>query len=96
MTGQIKYDFGGIDQAVAELNRHVGAFESHRGELQSAVNTLLGSWQGADREAYLPVQTRFDQAYADLTAALADIGRAVDQGNADMRATNARAAASWG
>ncbi|MDN5759699.1 MAG: WXG100 family type VII secretion target [Tomitella sp.] len=95
MTGRIHYDFGGISQAASEIDGHVAAFDGHKAELDTNVRTLLASWEGDAQANYHAAQSKFDQAYMELTQVLQLISRKVKEGNDRMSETNARAAASW-
>lgn len=91
----IHYNFGGIAQAASEIDGHVAAFNGHKQELDGNVRTLLASWDGDAQANYHLAQSRFDEAYLELTQVLQVISRKVSEGNDLMRETNARAAASW-
>ncbi|QDQ98343.1 MULTISPECIES: WXG100 family type VII secretion target [Tomitella] len=95
MTGRIHYDFGGIEQSASEIDGHIAAFNGHKADLDTNVRTLLGSWEGEAQASYHAAQSKFDQAYVELTQVLQVISRKVKEGNDLMHETNARAAASW-
>lgn len=95
MSGTMRYTFGAIDGARADIAASSGNINGKLADLKSYLAPLVADWEGSASEAYQAQQANWDAAANDLNLVLEAIGRAVGAGNDDMNATNNRAAASW-
>lgn len=93
---QIKYQFGAIETAAADINSTSGRINQLLGDLKSTIQPMVASWEGDSALAYQEAQNRWDNAAAELNTILATISRTVSQGNDRMSDVNRMAAASWG
>ena len=96
MDGMIKYNFGLIEGARADIqtthNNYTGKLE----DLKSYLAPLVASWEGDAATAYQAAQHKWDVAATDLNQVLAAIGTAVGAGNEGMQQAERSAASSWG
>lgn len=93
--GTMRYDFGAIDGARADIAATSAEINGKLADLKGYIAPLVADWDGTASEAYQAQQAKWDSAANDLNRVLEAIGRAVGAGNDDMNATNNRAAASW-
>lgn len=96
MDGLIKYDFGLIEGARADISNSSGNINTKLADLKSFLAPLVASWDGSAAEAYHQAQAKWDSAAADLNQVLAAIGTAVGAGNEGMQQTERSSAQSWG
>lgn len=95
MSGTMRYTFGAIDGARADIAATSGNINGKLADVRSYLAPLVADWEGSASEAYQAQQAKWDAAANDLNLVLEAIGRAVGAGNDDMNATNNSAAASW-
>ena len=95
MDGTMRYDFGAIDGARADIAGTSGNINGKLADLKSFIAPLVAEWDGKASAAYQAQQAKWDSAAADLNQVLEAIGRAVGAGNDEMNETNNRAASSW-
>lgn len=81
---QIKYQFGAIETAAADINSTSGRINQLLGDLKSTIQPMVASWEGDSALAYQEAQNRWDNAAAELNTILATISRTVSQGNDRM------------
>lgn len=93
---QIKYQFGAIESAAADINSTSGRINQLLGDLKSQIQPMTASWEGESAVAYAAAQAKWDNAAAELNTILATISRTVSNGNERMGDVNRMAAASWG
>jgi ESAT-6 family protein len=87
MDGPMRYTFGAIDALAGDIATRVNAVETRLGDLQSKINNLTAIWEGAANEGFRQTKQQWETAAADLNQVLAKIRIAVEQTNADARAT---------
>lgn len=92
----IKYDFGAINGAAADIHSTSGRINGLLGDLKSAIAPMAATWEGESAVAYQAAQDKWDKAADELNIVLATIANTVDQSNERMSDVNRRAAASWG
>ncbi|AKE38390.1 ESAT-6-like protein [Corynebacterium camporealensis] len=92
----IKYEFGAISAAAADINSTSGRINGLLGDLKATINPMVSTWEGESAAAYAQAQAKWDNAAAELNTVLATISNTVSQGNDAMSDVNRRAAASWG
>ena len=91
----IRYQFGAIEQASADITATSGRITSVLDNLKATLQPMVGSWEGESAEAYKQAQQQWDSAAAELNRVLATIAGTVQEGNQRMSDINRRAAASW-
>lgn len=92
----IKYEFGAIAGAAADINSTSGRINGLLGDLKSTLQPMVATWEGESAAAYNEAQAKWDKEAAELNTVLATISKTVSQGNDAMSDVNRRAAASWG
>lgn len=92
----IKYQFGEIDAAAADINATSVRINSLLEGLKQQLQPMVATWEGDSASAYNQAQAQWDRAAADLNSVLATISRTVRAGNDRMSEINRMAAASWG
>ncbi|QGU06472.1 6 kDa early secretory antigenic target [Corynebacterium occultum] len=93
---QIKYQFGAIETAAADINSTSGRINQLLEDLKTLIQPMVAAWEGDSAIAYNEAQAKWDNAAAELNTILATISRTVSQGNDRMSDVNRMAAASWG
>ncbi|MDU0478732.1 WXG100 family type VII secretion target [Staphylococcus chromogenes] len=96
MDQMIKYSFGEIESAAADINATSGRINSLLDELKSQLQPMVATWEGTSSSAYQEAQAKWDRSAAELNTILATIASTVRQGNDRMSEVNRLAAASWG
>lgn len=92
----IKYEFGAIEAAAADINSTSGRINGLLDELKSIIEPMAATWEGESAAAYQQAQRKWDNAALELNQVLMTISRTVSEGNDAMSDVNRRAAASWG
>jgi early secretory antigenic target protein ESAT-6 len=92
----LRVDHDGLDQAALDLQAAVRRIAARMDALEGELEPLRSEWSGQAQEAYLRAKSVWDVALQEMTALLADAGRAVAQSNHDYRAADQRAASSFG
>ena len=95
MDSLIRYDFGAISAAAADMRSSSGRINGLLGELKSQIAPMVNTWEGDSAVAYQDAQNRWDRAAAELNQILETIARTVEDGTQRMSDMNSRAAASW-
>lgn len=93
---QIKYQFGAIETAAADINSTAGRINQLLADLKSQIQPMISTWEGESAAAYAAAQAKWDNAAGELNVILGTISRTVAQGNERMSDVNRMAAASWG
>lgn len=92
----IKYQFGAIEAAAADINSTSGRINALLADLKSQIQPMVATWEGESALAYQQAQAKWDKSAEELNTILHTISRTVSQGNDRMNDVNRRAAASWG
>ncbi|APT93206.1 secretion protein [Corynebacterium phocae] len=92
----IKYEFGAISAAAADINQTSSRINGLLGDLKSVIAPMTSTWEGESAAAYAEAQAKWDRAAQELNTVLATISSTVGEGNDRMADINRRAAASWG
>ncbi|OFO49568.1 WXG100 family type VII secretion target [Corynebacterium sp. HMSC073D01] len=95
MESLIRYDFGAISAASADMRTTSGRINGLLGDLKSQIAPMVSTWKGDSAVAYQDAQNRWDRAAGELNQILETIARTVEDGNQRMSEMNSRAAASW-
>jgi len=82
---EIYQDFGGVAELHAQLVSGQRAIETTLDTIEQQVAPLVATWESDARDRYLATQERWNKAEAGLIQVLHDIGRAVSNGNDNMR-----------
>lgn len=91
----IKYEFGAIEAAAADINSTSARINGLLDELKSIIEPMAATWEGESAAAYQQAQRKWDNAALELNQVLMTISRTVSEGNDAMSDVNRRAAASW-
>lgn len=96
MNSQIKYDFGAIQTAAADINSTAARINQLLDDIKTQIRPMVEAWEGESAAAYQVAQQQWDQSAAELNMVLQTISRTVSAGNDRMSDINRQAAASWG
>ena len=96
MYNTIKYSFGEIQNAAADIQNTSRSIDGLLGDLKRQLEPMVAIWEGESAFAYQAAQAKWDNAAADLNNILATIATTVLEGNDRMGEVNRKAAASWG
>ncbi|WP_149360586.1 WXG100 family type VII secretion target [Lolliginicoccus suaedae] len=95
MSDQIKYNFGQIEALRADLATSAASLDNTLNDLKGYVATLAASWDSGASANYQAQQRRWDDAALNLKLILDAVGRAVGDGNDQMRDAERAAAQQW-
>ncbi|MBD8506420.1 WXG100 family type VII secretion target [Hoyosella sp. G463] len=95
MSDQIKYNFGQIEALRADLAASAANLDSTLNDLKGYVSSLAASWDSNASANYQAQQRRWDDAALNLKLILDAVGRAVGEGNDQMRDAERAAAQQW-
>lgn len=95
MNSAIKYQFGAIEAAAADINASSGQINAMLDDLKRGIQPMVATWEGDSATAYQEAQMKWDKAAAELNQILTTIAQAVRQGNDHMSEINRAAASSW-
>jgi 6 kDa early secretory antigenic target len=87
--GAQKWDFGAIEGGAGEIGGIVSRVEGLLDEGAASLMALQSVWGGSGSEAYLAVQTRWDNASLELNLALKQLGLTISQAGQSMAQTEA-------
>ena len=93
---QIKYPFGNIAAAAADIRATAGSMNALLDDLKQQLRPMVSTWEGDSASAYQTAQAKWDSAAAELNTILETIASTVQEGNDRMSEVNRMAAASWG
>jgi WXG100 family type VII secretion target len=93
---QIKYQFGDIEAAAADIRATAGSMNALLDDLKQQLHPMVSTWEGDSASAYQTAQAKWDSAAAELNTILETIASTVQEGNDRMSEVNRMAAASWG
>ena len=92
---QIKYQFGAIQAAAADINSTSARINGQLDDLKAQLQPMVSTWEGESSIAYQEAQARWDQAAAELNPFLATISLTGTAGHAARTDVNRSAAAAW-
>ena len=96
MSGNLKVNFGALEQASSDIRSGASKIESRIDALESDLSGLKSDWTGEAQTAYLAAKAKWDQGMNDIKALLADIGTAVATSNADYQSAENANRGRWG
>ncbi len=88
--GEQAWDFGAIEGGAGEIGGIVARVGTLLNEGNASLAALQSVWGGSGSEAYLAVQTRWDNASLELNTALKQLGHAISEAGITMAQTEAR------
>ncbi|BBZ19856.1 WXG100 family type VII secretion target [Mycolicibacterium gadium] len=83
------WQFGAIEGGAGEIGGVVNRVEGLLKEGAASLATLQSVWGGSGSEAYLAVQTRWDNASTELNLALQQLGHTISEAGINMAQTEA-------
>jgi WXG100 family type VII secretion target len=89
----IKLNYGGLDDARRQLVVVAGEIEAKLATLRTELDGL--NWSGDAAQAYLRLQTQWDEAAGELARVLGDLAAVLDQVMDNYQATEAGNARLW-
>jgi len=88
MTEQV-WNFAGIEAGSSEIHGAVATTAGLLDEGKGSLAALAAVWGGTGSEAYQAVQMRWDNAAAELNAALQNLAQTISEAGATMAQTEA-------
>ncbi len=89
------WNFGAIEGGAGEIGGAVARVETLLNEGNASLAALQSVWGGGGSEAYLAVQTRWDNASLELNTALKQLGHAISEAGITMASTEAAVTARF-
>jgi len=83
----IAYRFGEIEALAGQIGTRIQNFENLMHEMNSKVDSLTSTFDGASTDAFRATKAKFTAAHNDMLQVLASIRIAVGDSNTDARAT---------
>ncbi|GAA4408379.1 WXG100 family type VII secretion target [Tsukamurella soli] len=97
MIDLIKYDYDAILSGLSDINSRLGVLDAQGGDIRSEQAKIAGYWEDEkSAAAYQQVQSRWNEAFGDITELLGKVRVAAETAVTSMRETNDRAASGWG
>ncbi|NAZ74685.1 WXG100 family type VII secretion target [Kineococcus sp. T13] len=96
MADQIRVTFGALADAVNDISAGVAAAGNRLSDLKADIAPMVATWEGAAQNAYYAQQSKWDNAWSELTAALGDFQRATSNAASDYEAGERANTALWG
>ena len=96
MADRIRVSFGSLNTAVGDIAAGVSAAGNRLSELRSDIAPMVATWEGTAQQAYYAQQTKWDNAWTELTDALKQFQSATDTANNDYQAGETANVSSWG
>jgi WXG100 family type VII secretion target len=87
MSEMLVVNFAALQQASGEIQGAVNRLESTLDGLERDAQPLVGTWDGAAKEAYAERQAKWRHAAAELSMILTEIKTALDESAADYLQT---------
>ena len=88
-TGQQVWNFGAIEGGAGEVGGAAARVHGLLDEGKASLAALQSVWGGSGSEAYLAVQTRWDNASLELNNALQQLGHTISEAGVTMAQTEA-------
>ena len=70
---QIKYQFGDIETAAADIRATAGSMNALLDDLKQQLRPMVSTWEGDSASAYQTAQAKWDSAAAELNTILETI-----------------------
>ena len=94
-TGQQVWNFGAIEGGAGEVGGAAARVHGLLDEGKASLAALQSVWGGSGSEAYLAVQTRWDDTSLELNTALQQLGHAISEAGMTMAQTEAAVTAKF-
>lgn len=94
-TGQQVWNFGAIEGGAGEVGGAAARVHGLLDEGKASLAALQSVWGGSGSEAYLAVQTRWDNNSLELNQALQQLGHAISEAGTTMAQTEAAVTARF-
>jgi early secretory antigenic target protein ESAT-6 len=92
----IQVNYGAMDAGAEQIRSTLSRLQAMFDDLQSQVNQLLPTWDGAARDAYQAVQRDWDRLNTELNEALRQMGSGVDTANQNFQSAERANTQGWG
>ena len=76
---EIKYEFGAISSAAADINATSGRINSTLADLKARLQPMVSTWEGESAVAYNQAQAKWDKASQELNTCLLYTSDAADE-----------------
>ena len=86
---EMNYDFAGIEGGAGDILNAVGQTHGLLDEGKGSLTTLANVWGGSGSDAYVAVQTRWDNTANELNQALQSLAQAISEAGQTMAQTEA-------
>jgi len=92
----IQVNYAAMDAGAHQVRSTFSRLQAMFEDLQSQVNQLSSTWDGASKEAYLGVQQDWNRVSTSLNQALQQIGTGVDTANSNFQSAEKTNTSGWG
>src|SRR5690349_11644273 len=92
----IQVNFGALDSGAQGIQATHAQLQGLFNQLQSNVNQLLPTWDGAARDAYYAVQRNWNTLSAEMQTALQQMGKGVTTANQNFQRAERANLTGWG
>ncbi|MEU5883513.1 WXG100 family type VII secretion target [Spirillospora sp. NPDC047279] len=90
MSDLTKVNFGSMQQAQASFQKALNEYKAALQELEGKVKSTLAEWEGDAQQAYLRMQTQWNQAGNELGNVVHRMGAAIGESHDGYRTTENR------
>jgi WXG100 family type VII secretion target len=92
----IQVNYGAMDAGVQQIRTTFNRLQAMFDDLQAQVNQLAPTWDGSSKEAYLAVQSNWNNVNQALNQALQQMGTGVDTANTNFQSAETTNTSGWG
>ena len=94
-SDSIYVNYSGVTDVVDVLNASTTAISQILDHINTAVQTLQGSWEGSSMDAYGQVQTKWNADMADMQGMVQKYGPTLDEMSGNYSQTDNNLALQW-
>jgi WXG100 family type VII secretion target len=93
--GDIFVNYGAVNNVEDVLNAADRAVQQILDEVNTAIQPMLGSWQGSSQDMYRQVQAKWNQDLADMQSILSQYAPTLDEMKINYGTTDNNLALQW-
>jgi len=96
MSSAQVWQFGVIESLAMEIHGHSGTVNGLLDEGSAGLARLVGAWHGDGQNAYVALQTKWNNASNELNAALLNLGQTIQEAGTQMASADKGVAGTFG
>jgi early secretory antigenic target protein ESAT-6 len=96
MSSAQVWQFGVIESLAMEIHGHTGTVNGLLDEGSAGLARLVAAWTGDGNNAYVGLQTKWNNASAELNAALLNLGQTIQEAGVQMASADKAVGGTFG